>query len=73
MEEAGQVNCARTTAQQERQVCLQAKGWDQITGLETFSQKANELRQSRAESQISYYFLTLRCEPKCLGSVLWSL
>lgn len=53
MEEAGQVNCARTTAQQERRVCLQAKGWDQVTGLETFGQKANELRQSRAESQIS--------------------
>lgn len=65
MEEAGQVNSAR--------VFLHAKGWDQVTGLEAFGQKANELPQSGVEYQISQYFLALRYEPKCLGSVLWSL
>lgn len=65
MEEAGQVNSAR--------VFLHTKGWDQVTGLETFGQKANELPQSGAESQISLYFVAFRCEPKCLGSVLWPL
>lgn len=44
-EEAGQVNSAR--------VFLQTKGRDQVTGLEIFGQKANELPQSGAESQIS--------------------
>lgn len=45
MEEAGQVNSAR--------VFFQTKGWDQVPALETFVQKANELPQSGAESQIS--------------------
>lgn len=34
------------TPQQETQVLLQAKGWDKVTGLETFGQNANKSPQS---------------------------
>lgn len=59
MEEAGQVNSAR--------VFLHTKGWDQVTGLETFDQKANELPQSGAESQIHCILWPLDVNPSALG------